>query len=278
MPARFEIVAHRRDAHATVFSLRVDGRNAEVVTLSVRLTRPPVRMVALVLRADARVVPAARPATTSGLRRAVTPLDGEAYSYATMGPHGQPELRYRFRVTFKDTTTLRRGLHFDVFADWMGRIRELATVTIADCLVADFASGEWGMVTNHSNIQIVGDASSLDLIEGRMHVVRAYGQFGSWVDLHFEWVAIRRDGLEHPVATSEMTTTWVKILEPRRRRAPPVPRVHAGAHRLLSAGARGRRRRRGRAGPAPGAPGARRGPTSAPPSTSLQRLRGSSPS
>jgi len=207
-----EIVAHRRDAHATVFSLRIEGRNAEVVTFSVRLTRPPVRMVALVLRADARVAPAARPASASGLRRAVTPLDGEAYSYATTGPNVQPELRYRFRVTFKDTTTLRRGLHFDVFADWMGRIRELATVTIADRLVADFASGEWGMVTNHSNIRVVGDASSLDLIEGRMHVVRAYGQFGSSVDLHFEWVAIGRDGSEHPVATSEMTTTWVKIL------------------------------------------------------------------
>ncbi len=68
------------------------------------------------------------------------------------------------------------------------------------------------MVTNDSTIQIVGEAGCLDVIEGRMHISRAYGQFDSSVDLHFEWIKIDEDGSEEAVAFSHMATTWVEIV------------------------------------------------------------------
>jgi len=138
-------------------------------------------------------------------------LEDQVFSYMKQGPMGQPEACYRFRVTFKDTTTRRRGINFPTFSSWMGTIRELGIVRVGGNLVPDFESGRWGMVTNHSDIDVLGDAGCLDLIEGRMHISKVYGQFASSVDMHFAWVKIHEDGSEETIATSNMATTWVEI-------------------------------------------------------------------
>jgi acyl-CoA thioesterase FadM len=45
-----------------------------------------------------------------------------------------------------------------------------------------------------------------------MNVVRAYGKYGSSVDLRFDWRRVKPDGSTEPVAYSTMATTWVEIV------------------------------------------------------------------
>jgi acyl-CoA thioesterase FadM len=193
-----ELTAVRRAGRSVLLRAELGRESVLVATLPLALTRPPARMVALT---------AAEPAPARP--QAAGDVAGD--------------LRSRFRVTFKDVTTPLRRVQFDAFADWMGRARELATVGIGKELVADFASGRWGMVTNHSDVRILGRLGCLDLVESRLRVARAYGRCGSTVDLQFDWFRIGEDGGEERVASSDMTTTWVEIVGPALVEVRPFP-------------------------------------------------------
>jgi acyl-CoA thioesterase FadM len=165
-----------------------------VLTFSVSLTRLPKRVAALLLR-PAAPSPSPSPGTSS--RRSVARA---------------PELLQRFRSTFKDTAGARGGVKPAIFADWMGTIRELSVASVANELISDFASGRWGMVTNYSNVRILRDIACLEEIEARLRFTRAYGKFGSSIDLHFDWSRVGADGSLQEVARADMGTTWVEIV------------------------------------------------------------------
>jgi enediyne polyketide synthase len=200
----------RRAGEAVVFTAEQAGGTLEILTLSLALTRLPRKMVAMV------VVPVAPPPGGPGpgaprVPAGADPAPASGDMVMARGPQGQLKPCVRFRTTFKDTTTLRNSLDYPVFANWMGDVRELSITGIAHRLVPDFASGEWGMVTNASRIDLHADAHCLDLVEGRMYISRAYGKFDSSIDMHFEWLRVGPDGELHPLASSTMSTTWVRI-------------------------------------------------------------------
>lgn len=136
---------------------------------------------------------------------------------------GPTKRAFQFKATFKDTTSLSHGIDFPTFANWMGSIRELGIAEVGAQLVADFASGRWGMVTNHSDIQIFGAAACLDDIEGRVYISRRYGSFNSSIDMHFEWLRLGPEGEEELIALSNMATTWVEITGHGQVEVKPFP-------------------------------------------------------
>ena len=198
----------RREQNSVLFSAEREGRCVNLLTFGVAMTRPPKKMAAMTVQTAA--VQVAAPPAAGDPQNAVPPGE-DGHPYIRRGPAGQPTVCFRFRATFKDTTTLRHGLNFPVFADWMGKVRELGTLSVAGNLVQDFASGRWGMVTNHTDIFVAGDAACMDLIEGRIHISKTYGKFNSSVDMHFDWFRINADGTEEMIASSNMATTWVEI-------------------------------------------------------------------
>ncbi|WP_366887936.1 polyketide synthase dehydratase domain-containing protein [Rhodoferax sp.] len=216
-PVREMQVAHRH-ANGVLLVCGNGDRNVHVLTLSMALTRMPRKMVAMVVTPVvqpkavhapiATTAPAARHAVSSQLAALPAQLLRHRMD---AGPNGQRKPCYRFMSTFKDTTTLRHSLDFPIFANWMGSVRELSVLEVARQLVPDFASGRWGMVTNESEIQILGDAHCMDVLEGRMYLSRAYGKHQSSIDMHFEWLKIADDGSEQLIALSTMATTWVEI-------------------------------------------------------------------
>lgn len=145
--------------------------------------------------------------------------DNKAPSLAS----GPTKRAFQFKATFKDTTSLSHGIDFPTFANWMGSIRELGIAEVGAQLVADFASGRWGMVTNHSDIQIFGAAACLDDIEGRVYISRRYGSFNSSIDMHFEWLRLGPEGEEELIALSNMATTWVEITGHGQVEVKPFP-------------------------------------------------------
>jgi enediyne polyketide synthase len=68
------------------------------------------------------------------------------------------------------------------------------------------------MVTNHSDIHVIGEVGCMDLIEGRLRLGEVYGKFDSSLDMHFEWFKIHENGSEQKVASSSLATTWVEIM------------------------------------------------------------------
>nr|WP_315190481.1 SDR family NAD(P)-dependent oxidoreductase [uncultured Albidiferax sp.] len=198
-------VAHRH-ANGVLLVCGNGDRSVHVLTLSMALTRMPRKMVAMVVTP---VVPA-KPVRAALPQPLAQPAQLLRH-HMGVGPRGQRKPSYRFMSTFKDTTTLRHSLDFPIFANWMGSVRELSVLEVARQLVPDFASGRWGMVTNESEIQILGDAHCMEVLEGRMYLSRAYGKYQSSIDMHFEWLKIAEDGSEQLIALSTMATTWVEI-------------------------------------------------------------------
>ncbi|WP_266168842.1 type I polyketide synthase [Dyella subtropica] len=219
-----ELSVTRREGHAVTFAAHQGDAHASLtlLTLPITLTRPRPKMLAFAVSAmtTKRIGPASTSdtrtmdgtsLTKAALAEAAVTSKGAIGLYDLRGPHGETTTCWRFRVPFKEITTRRHGLNYSVVADWMGNIRELSIVRIAAELVPDFSSGRWGMVTNRSDITIVGNVNCLDLVEGRLWISKVYGALDSSVDMHFDWVRIDPDGHESRIAYSNMTTTWVAI-------------------------------------------------------------------
>lgn len=185
-------VAHRTPTCVVMAPVSGASPDLVVLTMAMAFTRRPEKIVAFVLHREGTL-----PAMTTIVANA-TPR----------------QTSHRFRVTFKDTTTIRHGLDFPVFANWMGALRELGVAEdaeVGELLVADFSTGQWGMVTNHSDIQVLAPVRCLNLLEGRMVLSRVYGTHGSSLDMHFGWFRIDVDGREQLIARSNMAITWVRI-------------------------------------------------------------------
>lgn len=198
----------RSDQGAVLFRAAGSSATVLVVTFPITLTRPRPKLAAIVVQpvqAQSAAVTAASALRLDSARQiGVT-------AYRERGDDGRTETRHRFRIPFRDVTSRSRGLGFAVFAEWMGAIRELGITNIAAHVVPQLASGRWGMVTNESDITVVGDANCLDLVEGRLWLSRVHGRAASSLDLHFDWVRIGESGPEHRIAYANMTTTWVAI-------------------------------------------------------------------
>ncbi len=193
---------------------QVGRQRVQVLTLALDLTRRPRKVVAVVVASHESPNPAPHgeePATAAAALVREVPILSGVDGHMAIGPQGQAMPCFRFRASFKDTTTLRHSVDCATFAAWMGEVRELAVARVAAQLVPDFASGQWGMVTNESRIDVLADAHCLDVIEGRMYISRAHGRFNSSIDTHFEWHKVLADGALMPVATSTMSITWVQI-------------------------------------------------------------------
>ncbi len=231
---------------ACLLKFSVDQQTLMVLTLAIELTRPPKKIVAIVVKESVvkeSVVNAGavnentltenhhaiaiNPTSIMQANKTLTDintLENKISSRIQYDNQQHPSLCYRFMVTFKDVTTANREVNFDTYADWMGMIRERAIATVASEMVPDFVSGQWGMVTNHSKVDIFSPLKCMDLVEARLTIKRVYGQCNSSVDMQFDWLKITDDDLETLAARSVMATTWVEIIGHGQVRVKPFPR------------------------------------------------------
>lgn len=221
----------KAETDAVLMTFTVDGASVSVLTLALSLTRPPRKMLAMIVTSSAgdyqhspaqESVPAVF--TDNMSLQKLNTFENTLCSNIREEQHsGEPILCFRFMVTFKETTTAANTVNFDTYADWMGTIRERAIVTVADEMVPDFISGQWGMVTNHSHVDIFQPVKCMEVIEARLRILRAYGQYNSSVDMQFDWVKVKADGSEVLVARSYMATTWVEIIGHGQVKVQPFP-------------------------------------------------------
>jgi enediyne polyketide synthase len=182
------------------------------------LTRGPERMVAM-------VVQSAGLAPREAARLRDYGYDPSIYRMAVTDDQaqGQKFFTYRFPLTFKESANLSRNVYFSNYFLWIGKVRELAMWPIFERLAHQCASGEWGMVTNHSQTKILAEAKLNDVIEGHLWLGNVSGTTGSTLDLHYDWYRVLPNDELELLALSELRTTWVRIVDHGVVEAQPFP-------------------------------------------------------
>jgi hypothetical protein len=164
-----ELAVAGRDGPAVLLHATNPSGGPSILTLPIRLTRGPERMVAVVVAPAAAPTPAAKPrraprAATPG--RGIDP-DTHCVRVADDGPQGQPVQELRFVASFRDASSISRRVPAPRYLDWMGKMRELVTSHNVPRLVELIGSGEWGLVTNWADVRVLGEATANDVIQMR---------------------------------------------------------------------------------------------------------------
>jgi phosphopantetheinyl transferase/acyl-CoA thioesterase FadM len=115
-----------------------------------------------------------------------------------------------FFTTFRDCRGFYGKTHFTSFVDWMGALRELVLAPIGTELLKDLSSGQFGMVTNTSEIEIRHEAGALDEITGNLWITNQSDLQNSLIDLNFSFSKNTGDK-KKILAECRLSTTWVSI-------------------------------------------------------------------
>jgi enediyne polyketide synthase len=170
----------------------------QVATIPIRLTRPPERMVAIVIP----------PAVKDVVNNAIDLRDRYSSRYTNDGPQGQPVYQQRFQVSFKESGSISRHIYFSQYFRWIGKIRELPMERIASEVLADFSSGDWGMVTNAVSLRVLGEATAYDTIQARAWLGSIEG---SSFTTYIEFCQVLPDNSLTQLAIADVKATWVQL-------------------------------------------------------------------
>jgi acyl transferase domain-containing protein/NADP-dependent 3-hydroxy acid dehydrogenase YdfG/acyl-CoA thioesterase FadM/acyl carrier protein len=196
-----------RDNERVLFSAGTSAGPVKIFTVPLGLTWGPRRMLAVTVRP--RAVSLSRIAPEKEFEE----LLSQSHIRLMTGPQGQPCVSMRILVTFRPNAQLSRTVYFSNYMFWAGDIREAAIWPILRQVGEQFSTGKWGSVTNNSRLCIVGEATAQDQIEVRLAIKDNRGPTNSTMDLVFDFLKVLPDDQYERVAWSEVTVTWVRILE-----------------------------------------------------------------
>ncbi|MDJ0625355.1 MAG: SDR family NAD(P)-dependent oxidoreductase [Candidatus Caenarcaniphilales bacterium] len=131
---------------------------------------------------------------------------------------------YKFYTSFKDCKSFFGRTYFTNFPLWNGYARELTLKPISQQLLEDFGTGEYGMITNNSEIQIYNEAETLDNIIGKIWITNKSNLDESFIDLAFQWFKEDPNGNLIKLADCSLSTTWVKIEGHGVVKLSPIPK------------------------------------------------------
>ncbi|MBD2360419.1 SDR family NAD(P)-dependent oxidoreductase [Anabaena minutissima FACHB-250] len=176
-----------------------------VVTVPVKLTRPPERMVAILVSQPQLQLQV----QSSAIVPQSSEIDRHSTRYTQDGPQGQLAYEQRFQVSFKDSGSISRRVYFSQYFRWIGKIRELPMESIAEQMLSDFLSGDWGMVTNAVSLRVLGEATSYDVLQARAWVGNVVG---SSFETYIEFCRVLPDHSLERIAIAEVKATWVRLV------------------------------------------------------------------
>lgn len=144
------------------------------------------------------------------------------------GPQRQEVFVNRFIPNFKAYANLDKSVYFPEFFRWMGETRELSAAPILNQLHEYTATGRWGLVTNNSTLQILGEnISHHRIVRVRLWSGHLHGPSNSTQELFFEWCAQNEAGEPtERIAFARMKTTWVEILGHGLVKPAPFPEFY----------------------------------------------------
>jgi acyl-CoA thioesterase FadM len=210
---RIDLEIDRYEGDSTLFRGMTADNQTYVLTFPLTLTRGPQRIVAVVVStpptAATKVNPS--PETVQNIYSISNP-DQNHKIFVVRSP-----------VCYKETANLSQSVYFSHFFNWMGKVRDLAIWSIREPLGQHLATGQWGMVTNHAETRILGEAGLNDVIEGRYWVANVSGPANSTVDFRYDWLKVLPDGSFERIAQSQLCMTWVNLAKQGPAEPKPLP-------------------------------------------------------
>ncbi len=201
--AQFSII--NCDGNALLLQSLTPTGKYHVVTFPVKLTRPPERMIAIVIPQ-----PKTSPISVSKPLIDVAENHSHRSRYTRDNPQGQLVYEQRFQASFKDSGSISRHVYFSQYFRWIGKIREIPMESIAEQILGDFLTGEWGMVTNTVSLRVLGEATAYDVIQARAWL-------GNIIDSSFttyiEFCQVLPDESLSRLAIAEVKATWVRLVD-----------------------------------------------------------------
>ena len=118
---------------------------------------------------------------------------------------------HEFITTFLEGRGPKGKVYFTNIPIWMGELRELALLPIAERLVQDMKSGQWGMVTNRSFFTVDQQFDSYDTVVGEVRLLEDTDLSRSFLSLAFKWFRKQSDGSLVRAISGKLAITWVEV-------------------------------------------------------------------
>lgn len=195
---KIELNIERRESDSVLFYGGIGSNKFHVLTFPIHLSQSPEKIIALLVQS--------LPKVNSELPQSLNPVP--------ISDNGLPQQKlfdYSFPLSFKDIANLSRTVYFSNYSVWMGKIRELAIRPIFQSLAQEFLSGYWAWITNHSQIEILGEARLDDVIKVSLWIGNLSGSANSTLDIYFDWQKLMPDGKSERIARSTIAVTWCKV-------------------------------------------------------------------
>ncbi len=208
IPSGMEI--SKMDRGAVLFKVKISDEQIFILTFPINLTWGPERMFSLivdkVLEGDS---------IQEKMTLGYEDLESiKAYENIEQGgPQGQDVFVHRFPVAFKPNAQLSRKVYFTNYVYWLGGVREIGVWSALREIGELFGTGRYGIVTNKTNLKILGEATVQDQVEIRVWITRNYGKKNSTMDLIYDCRKVLHGQTYERLALCEQQLTWVKILD-----------------------------------------------------------------
>ncbi len=219
-------IVQRVDDAVTFRALTDDGHELCVLTFPQVFTLGAARMVAIIVRAEPSGTGGQSASAADGAESSPGTLVDIGYdpsSYCIAGDAETRQFIVRWPLSFKELANPDKSAHLMSYVEGMGKVREIAMQPIFDEFARHLSTGRWGMVTNHSQVKILGEARLKDVVEVRYWVRPVPDSSGCSISLNFDWRKRGPGGDVERLALGELKTTWVRITEPGTVKAEPFP-------------------------------------------------------
>jgi acyl-CoA thioesterase FadM len=207
-----EFAVDRREGDSVLFRSTMPDQDLYVLTFPMPLTRGPERVVAVVGQPENAPVEETVTHESTMLLETGSLTDDKVYVY-------------RFPPAFnKSYSNVSRTLYFSNYFTMMGKLRGISLGNaVYEQAAKQFATGKWGMVTNHSEARIFGDPTGTETIEVHLWLGNISGTANSTIDFYFDWYRVLSDGRRERIAFSKQRTTWIEVLDHGIARPHPFP-------------------------------------------------------
>ncbi|MCK5323437.1 MAG: polyketide synthase dehydratase domain-containing protein, partial [Desulfobulbaceae bacterium] len=147
-----------KEQNTVIFQCLAGKGPAMVLTLPFDLTWGPERILALVIQKSVKQEAAPPNSEANRYKGYENIFDKHHFKIIEGGPQGQGIFIHRFPVGFRPNAQLSRTLYFSNYVFWVGEIREASVWPVLGKIADQYSTGKWGVVTNYSHLQILGEA------------------------------------------------------------------------------------------------------------------------
>ncbi|NEZ63614.1 hypothetical protein D0962_12610 [Leptolyngbyaceae cyanobacterium CCMR0082] len=217
----FELEIDKHDKDSVVFKGSSSESQLYVLTFPIKLTRGKPRIVALIVPEPKLNQSQLSPGNN------YLEYNSDIYCLGTVVNSQSNFFYVKFPISYRQVANFSQTVYFSNFFSWIEHVRDLALLPIRKTLGEQLATGDWGMVTNFAEIDILGEAGLDDKIESRIWIGNVSGRQNATVDFNYDWLKVNPNDKKERIALGKLQMTWVKLTKNAAPQPMPLPKFLA---------------------------------------------------